>query len=276
MKLMTLILCADDYGQSQAISQAIIQLLAAGRLSATSCLVTSALWPAHASGLQPYIDKADIGLHFNLTDGVPLSAQLQFMPLGQLLLRACTRQLSQAAIEAELHAQLDAFTAQLGRLPDHIDGHQHIHQLPVIRDALLAVYARRLAGRNIYIRSLRGVWPWLPPKQGGWLKQWVLQTCGGRALAARLRAQHIPHNQAFSGVYDFPHAQDYPVFCKHFLRELAQQGGGLMLCHPGLEDGAAADPLVHSRPLELAYLAGDDFVAELKAVGLRLGRFNSA
>ncbi len=41
------------------------------------------------------------------------------------------------------HRQLDLFEAALGYPPDHIDGHQHVHALPVVRQALIDVVARR-------------------------------------------------------------------------------------------------------------------------------------
>ncbi|MDE2277411.1 MAG: ChbG/HpnK family deacetylase, partial [Burkholderiales bacterium] len=47
----TLALCADDYGLAPAIDHGILGLLAAGRLSALSCLVNGAAWPAAARPL---------------------------------------------------------------------------------------------------------------------------------------------------------------------------------------------------------------------------------
>ena len=68
-----IILCADDYGQNFAISQAIVDLFEKKRLSATSCMVTSPDWPRYSSLLIPFRDHVDVGLHFNLSEGFPLS-----------------------------------------------------------------------------------------------------------------------------------------------------------------------------------------------------------
>jgi chitin disaccharide deacetylase len=104
MKKITL--CADDYGQNQSISQAIIALFEKNRLSATSCLTSSLFWPEHAKWLQPFANQVDIGLHFNLTEGKPLSHDMLsahgFLPLSQLILKAYARRLNREAIEAEL------------------------------------------------------------------------------------------------------------------------------------------------------------------------------
>src|SRR5580693_851904 len=113
-----IILCADDYGQTCAISQAIIDLLKSRRLTAISCMVTSSGWPLHAPWLIPYKNQVDIGLHFNLTEGKG--------PLSLLLLKSHLRQLHKHTIRAELNTQLDQFISAMGVLPDFIDGHQHV------------------------------------------------------------------------------------------------------------------------------------------------------
>ena len=54
-----------------------------------------------------------------------------------------------AALVNEIAAQLRMFVHTFGRAPDFIDGHQHVHLFPQIRDAVLEVAkaerARRLA-----------------------------------------------------------------------------------------------------------------------------------
>jgi chitin disaccharide deacetylase len=42
-------------------------------------------------------------------------------------------------LEGEISSQLQAFITAFGRLPDFIDGHQHVHLFPQIREALLSV-----------------------------------------------------------------------------------------------------------------------------------------
>ena len=65
---MKLILCADDYGQSQGIDDAIIHLIQQKRLSATSCMTLSPRWKASAKRINSNIrNQAAIGLHLDLT-----------------------------------------------------------------------------------------------------------------------------------------------------------------------------------------------------------------
>ena len=120
--MKTIILCADDYGQNESISQAIIMLLEKNLLSATSCMTNARDWQDHAKLLINFKDKADIGLHFNLTEGKPLSsAMTKMLPLGRLVMQSYWRFLDVSVIEAELNAQLDAFYSAMGQLPHFID-----------------------------------------------------------------------------------------------------------------------------------------------------------
>jgi len=178
-----IIICADDYGQNPTISQAIVGLLQNNRISATSCLVTSPLWAEAALALKPLKNNADIGLHFNLTEGNPRSTSLtSFWPLKQLIIKSQLRQLDKAAIAAELHAQLDVFLKELGTYPDFIDGHQHIHQFPIIRDALLDVYEERLRQHNIYLRCTYHSGDLFKFPNIGYSKRLIISLCGGVAF----------------------------------------------------------------------------------------------
>ena len=202
--MKNVILCADDYGQNTAISQAIIDLLVLNRLSAVSCLVTAPGWLHDAPLLHPFKDQADMGLHFNLTDGE------HFYSLSRLLIKSHLRLLNKKTLIAECHAQIDQFVAGMGYLPDFIDGHQHVHQLPVIRDALIAVYDARLRQKKSYIRCVDRPHVWKRFNEKSFLKQAILQLCGAHAFRQLLVKNTIPHNASFAGIYDFN--DDLPEF----------------------------------------------------------------
>src|SRR5262245_17221205 len=130
-----IVLCADDYGQAEAVSRGILELMDVGRLTAVSCLVNMPGWKEQAQFLHPFKGKIDLGLHLNLTDGMPLSAQYQreigakLMPLPYLITHTMlgSKKLKPTALMAEIEAQLDAFCEAVGCLPDFVDGHQHVH-----------------------------------------------------------------------------------------------------------------------------------------------------
>ena len=71
-----LLLCADDFGLTPGIDQAIAGLVRAGRLVAFSCLSNGPAWAADAAQVAGLRRQAQAGLHFNLTEGRPLSPAL--------------------------------------------------------------------------------------------------------------------------------------------------------------------------------------------------------
>jgi predicted glycoside hydrolase/deacetylase ChbG (UPF0249 family) len=74
--------------------------------------------------LAPLVSGIDLGLHLTLTGQ---------RSLPRLALAACLGRLDAGAVAIALRDQLDAFLAAFGRPPDFIDGHQHVHLLPVVR-----------------------------------------------------------------------------------------------------------------------------------------------
>jgi predicted glycoside hydrolase/deacetylase ChbG (UPF0249 family) len=271
-----IVLCADDYGQALAISQAIINLIRYGRLSATSCMVNTPCWFQQAKWLAPYQDQIDIGLHFNLTHLVPLSSEYKeklgqhFFALPILLRKAFLNNLDQAAIEAECHAQIDHFQAAMGFLPHYLDGHQHVHQFPVIRKAILAVYEKRLRQENAYIRSIDE--PIKIPDIFHF-KRIIIKATGTKAFKKQLEKNKIPHNQSFTGIYPFEKSHRYEQFFPSFLSRIKDKG--LILCHPGLASSEAQDPLARTRYHEYQYLSGSAFLADCRAFGVALERFKN-
>jgi predicted glycoside hydrolase/deacetylase ChbG (UPF0249 family) len=268
----SIVLCADDYGQVPAISQGIISLIKQSRLSAASCMVNASWWSEHAVWLAPYQGKINIGLHFNLTEGMALSSEYQqaygaaFMPLSRLLWKAALRKLDRKIIEAECHAQIDRFEHALGFLPVFLDGHQHIHQFPVIREAVINVYRQRLEARNTYIRLVT-----VRFRLGdviGNVKKIIIHVAGTQAFRELLEKHKIKYNQTFNGIYSFAHANRYPLLFPRFLAEIGDRG--IIMCHPGLESPQTDDLIADARYAEYQYLAGERFVMDCERAGVRL------
>ena len=266
--LRTLMLCADDFGQSPGISQGIAQLAHAGRLSATACLTNGAHWQAQSPSLRALPQAVQRGLHFNLTEGAPLSPELErvwpvFPPLPKLILQAHLGRLPQAAIAAEFEAQRAAFGAGAGQAPDFIDGHQHVHHLPGVRDVLLAALSRMAAPPAV--RSTAR-----PLGTGFGVKRFLIAQTGGVALRRLLARRRIRHNASLLGVYDFE-AVDYRALMQGWLA-LLPMAGGLLFCHPGAVGAdAGGDPIAAARVRELAYLASPAFSDDLAAAEVQLG-----
>ncbi|MGJ4748979.1 ChbG/HpnK family deacetylase, partial [Leptospira sp. SA-E8] len=140
------------------ISAGILELLYRKALSATGCFSTAPTWRTDAApALLERVGtslQADIGLHFNLTEGFGVQPARS---LNGLILRSLAGELSrkatQAVIATALQRQLDAFEAGLGIAPDFVDGHQHVHQFRGVRDVLLQVLEQRYPGSRPWIRN---------------------------------------------------------------------------------------------------------------------------
>ena len=269
-----LILCADDFGQSSAVDRGILRLARRGRLGLVSCLVGGPAWHADAGALAALSRAGDpapaLGLHLNLSEGVPLSAALaaiwpRLPSLPRLIALAHWHRMPKAALRAELAAQLAAFESAVGRAPDVIDGHQHVHHLPQVRELLLARLASCPGVRARHTGRLRG--------PGFAIKRLLIEGTGGRVLGRRLDALAQAANFALSGAYDFAPQSDYRGLMQGWLRALPAQGA-MLFCHPGEAPGPddldLEDPIAAARVRELGYLDSADFDADLLAAGVRL------
>ncbi|PWC73754.1 hypothetical protein TSH100_30610 [Azospirillum sp. TSH100] len=278
-----LLLCADDYGLAPGVNAAIRDLIAGGRLTATSVMSLCPHWRGGADSLRELRDKADVGLHFTLTDQPPLGAMPtlapggRLPPLGRLMGWAYRGKLNGGAarveIRDELSRQIDAFTDAWGGPPDYIDGHQHIHQLPGVREAVVEALGAlpgspsgpyvRLCGEPITAVLRRGV---AVPKT-------LLIGGLGGGLRRMVRAHGIPANDRFAGVYDFAGSRPFADLMPRFLDGIG--GRTLVMVHPGLPDEALrrVDTLVEPRRAEYDYLRGPEFAALLEARNIRLTRF---
>jgi len=260
-----LAVCADDVGLVEGVAATVLELAAAGRLSAASCLTAAPRWRAEAALLARAPASLELGLHFNLSEGAPLSSELRrrwpTLPrLARLLAAAALRTLPLAAIAAELRAQVDAFADALGRAPAFVDGHQHVHALPGVREIVLdaiAAWPQRPAVRNT--GCLRG--------PGAAFKRTVIEASGGRALERALMARGIAHNTVLLGAYDFD-AVDYRALVQRWLAA-APRAGGLLFCHPAAAGTDA--PIGAARRREAAYLGSDAFAVDLAAAGVTVG-----
>lgn len=271
-----IVLCADDYGQAPAISAGICHLLSEGRLSATSCMVNQPDWSSEAAALNPYHNQVDIGLHFNLTHGRPVSEMFRmrygeiFPSLNQLILRAYAHQLDQSIILHECVAQIDLFRDAMGCLPAFIDGHQHVHQFPVVRDAVLAAFQMKMNPSTAYIR--------LPCESVHWwrdlfqVRKWMIAFLGQGAIKRQLVARGIQFNTTFAGAYPFADYQAYRKIFQTFLSSIGNQG--IIMCHPGLLHQDSEDPIAKVRYAEYQYFMSNEFLLDCSAGNVELARFN--
>lgn len=256
------ILCADDYAQNEGIDSAVHQLLDLGRLSAVSCFSTAPHWQDTAApALREHLGQADIGLHFNLTEGF---GKTDMPGLHAVIVCSLMRRMHPARLRQELERQLNAFEAGFGQPPDFIDGHQHVHQLPGVRTVVLKMIQDRYPGHPVWIRNTV---PANPQWRG---KALILKHLGGRALATSLQAARMPTNNGFGGVYGFDR-EDYAACFKAWLQ--AATDGMLIMCHPGATP-YPGDAIGRQRVVEYRFFRSPECRDMLDAAGVRLARLS--
>jgi predicted glycoside hydrolase/deacetylase ChbG (UPF0249 family) len=244
MKKITL--CADDFALSLSGSWRILNLIDLGRISAVSVMVQSSYWPHLAPELNARERSFDAGLHFNLTHPFDGNAR----PLSHWLLPGKIRRSLKSWLRDRLLEQIDLYTAHFHRLPDFIDGHEHVHAFRVVRDALFEAIALRWRKTpKPYLRAPDR----LGHSGGSWLKAGVLKAaCVGFSGEARRRGYATP--DWFAGLYPLPGA-NFPQRMREWLANAPQDA--LLMCHPG--DNETDDPIGRARSREYHYLSGPDF-----------------
>jgi len=246
-----LLLCADDFAFSSDVSAVIAGLASRGKLNATSCMAIMPGWSADSALLRDLPAHVEIGLHLVLTGEVPLTdlgdlTENGTLPdIDPLARRAARGDLPLAAIAREIAAQFDRFIDALGRPPAFVDGHEHCHALPGVRQIMLAETARRAP--QAWIRDcVDGLFAMLARPFPG---KAIGSAWHSRGLRAAAAAQGLRCNDGFAGHYGF--AGDYAAIFPRFLRAPGKMH--LVMCHPGA-GSRAGDDIAAARVVEAAAL----------------------
>jgi len=170
--------------------------------------------------------------------------------------------LSEAEIQKTPSYQWQRFVEVMGRAPDFIDGHQHVHQFPVIRDVLLTFLTHK--GFSGWIRNLNHTV--ITPNY--FIKSKSLSLLGAHSLAEACNELHFRQNARFAGVYDFTNAVPYAELMQHGLDSAKShkpkiaddvQQSLLVMCHPSVDASDPTDTIAQARIREYHYFISDQF-----------------
>jgi chitin disaccharide deacetylase len=317
-----LLLHADDFGMNAAVNAGILQALESGLLTSTSVLANA---PAAAAGLSRWsrldvvrrssalpgrplrhrlADRCaafDLGIHFNLTQGRPLTADYPaelldadgrfpgIFPLFFRLARVPAQTLAGTPqrrlvdrVATELRAQLEFVTAH-GLVPTHLNGHQYVELIPAIGTQVLSL-AREYGIETVRVARepeiLRYAWS-IPtgPVQAtlGLIKRHFANRFARAVAAARLTAP--------SAYFGTLHAGEVtPARLQRYLAAASGYSSVEIGLHPAaLADRTElakdrsnhpewADPLATGRVAELDWLCDPATVDIIGRAGFTLGR----
>jgi predicted glycoside hydrolase/deacetylase ChbG (UPF0249 family) len=309
----TVLLHADDYGMNDAVTRGIVEGFRHGLLTSTSLLANAPaaefalerwriLETERATGALPSTanrqrlnDTAttfDLGIHINLTQGRPLTgdwfpselldANGQFLSVGRLFAQLAIRgNRYREAITAELAAQI-ARMIDHGLPPSHLNGHQYIELMPIVRNIVPELLDRfhipavRLAYEPGLLRTT------LVGSRN--VAQWGLATIK-RHFARRFRHQASRLNlhttaaffgTAHAGRIDLPIMQRFLKISRHATTiEIGlHPGQAVGTTTPTEIDECWHDPLATLRPVELQMLQSDKLIDLLASQQLSLGRLS--
>jgi chitin disaccharide deacetylase len=137
-----LIVNADDLGADEARNAGIFEAVEAGAVTSVSILPNGPALNHALSGIRALALKGiSIGIHFNLSEGKPVSAGLKLLIgpddcfRGKLSARRLLAHPGDPKLENEIRREMAAQIAILrdARVPiNHLDGHQHVHVFPAV------------------------------------------------------------------------------------------------------------------------------------------------
>ena len=228
-----LIVNADDFGLSPAVSEGIMEAHAVGSVTSTSMMVRCPGWDDGVQRARA-TPSLGVGLHFNLLVGVPLSRSPTltdsrtgyFQNFGALAARVLRRSIDRDELAAECEAQLAALAAA-GIAITHIDSHRHVHAMPVIRGVIASIAAQRGLPLRRPVESAR----WFPRDGVSQLHRailawsWNLTTRG----APRTRAPDHFIGVSMQGSARFAHRLDT-------ILNALPTGSTELMVHPGHVD----------------------------------------
>ena len=202
-----LIVNADDFGLNAAATDAILECHVAGSVTSTT-LMANAPDCERAVDLAKAYPDFGIGLHFNLTWGVPVTPpgevsslvdrEGRFLSRGQLARGILMGRINRVHLERELAAQWRRICV-LGVRPSHVDSHQHAHGLPLVFD-LVAAHCQQ---ERIPMRV-----PWVHGSDGGGVGRRARRAILGALLH---RGTHqwqgrVAWNDSINSIFDLPSA----------------------------------------------------------------------
>lgn len=246
---LKIIVNADDVGMHPTVDQAIATLAARGLLSSASVMSLGSPCPDALSAM--LAREVDLGLHLDFTSELAARAYGTSYSVKSLIAEGWLRRMKPDFAKRIIDDQLARFEDLVGAPPRFVDGHEHVHQFPVIRETLFEVLAQRYQGRRFFIRNTT-------PRTWQGAKAAVIGLLGARETGRLLRDHGHRCNNDFLGVYDFSPASDPAGLWSEWLENL-KHTGSLLMCHPSTGPAVQGDVIGQARIKEFQFMMSQSF-----------------
>jgi hopanoid biosynthesis associated protein HpnK len=233
---------ADDFGLSPGVNRGIIAAFRDGVLSSTTLMANMPSFD-EAVRLARANPGLGVGVHLSLIWGAPVTPAEKVPGLvgsdgsfpanaKDLTLRYVTGRLAVAEMRTELKAQFQR-VVDAGLKPTHVDTHKHIHCLPRVLDAVIAV-ATEMGIDKIRL-PIEATTAQAGASMGSRAKVVILRMLFGGARR-KLAAAGITTTDHFAGLLDSDRLDAEAL--GRILANL-QPGVTEIMCHPGDAEDAA-------------------------------------
>jgi predicted glycoside hydrolase/deacetylase ChbG (UPF0249 family) len=259
-----LVIHADDFGETVAITNGIRCAIEAEVLTSTSIMANMPATEYALRHVRSLAGHASFGVHLNVCEGRPLTTSRTLVDASgafhakRLVIRlALAGKLSLAELEQELAAQI-ALIRDAGVAISHVDGHKHLHQLPIVRTAVANVLPRFAIARvrltRLQTMAAFGTTGTLLRELAAWRAAGIFGRAG---LCSPIRvvdlAQIMRRGLGRRGPRALVDARGVVELC----------------CHPELPAAMPGKPSSQQRSRELEYLLSPGFRALLERIQAR-------
>jgi predicted glycoside hydrolase/deacetylase ChbG (UPF0249 family) len=213
-----LIINADDFGYGRGVNRAVAELHDRGVVTSTALMVNA---PAteEAVSLAASRPRLSLGLHVNFTNEAERLVEFDDPEI-------CRR---------ALRGQFDRFVELTGRLPTHLDSHQHVHR----RERCLPSFLELAREHGLPLRDHSPV-----TFKGGFYAQWEYGVSKREKVSFEALSR-IVSTELTRGIYE-------------------------LVVHPGYPDAAAKWVYQQDREWELETLSDPRLLVLLRELGVRL------
>ncbi len=238
-----LIVNADDYGYFDCVSKGILQSASHGIVTATGVFATAPHFPEHAAWLRD-CDTLDAGVHLNLTEGNPLTRDMQealtrwsgrFPGKYSVAMAVTSGAIGIKTVSLEWRAQIER-CLERGLHVRFLNSHEHVHMLPSLFPVASAL-AEEYGIAHLRFPTSRFAWG---SSGASFLRSAImksLETINRRRVA--VPAAHFLGLETSGKLDPSFFAQNIPRLCAGRVYEL--------MCHPGQFDAQEVnDPRLRS------------------------------
>ncbi len=269
MPVRRLIVNADDFGLTDGINRAVLDLHRLGALLSTTLMAASPRFP-EAVGISRQHSPLGVGCHVVLVDGAPIANPAAISSLldskfghgegarfratlGEFVRDLYLGRIDRGHIEQEAIAQILRLQ-QNGIAVTHIDTHKHTHMFPPVLDGVMR--AAKACGIQTIRNPFEPLWSVAATPHAGLVRRWQVRLSSNlrRHFVRLAREREFATTDGCLGVAATGTLNEAAL---HSILDRLPEGTWELVCHPAYLDAelrATRTRLLQSRQIELAAL----------------------